>query len=417
MGRRRGGEHTGGHTGERSAGIQWPAVQDAPTSVAGEIFRDAASAGRAAPNVSRSRRRIANKAAKRRKRRRSVAVVITAMVLVAGATYVGVDFLAPILTGSSSGTGVSDFRGPGHGSVQVTISQGDSGGAIGAQLVKAGVVATQSAFKDAYQANPRSGSIQPGTYDLMLEMPSVAAVATLLDPAHRVSYKVTVPEGYTAAQIYERVSSVMTIPVADLTAAAKDPAIALPAEAGGNVEGWLFPSTYQFEPGSTATSVLTKMVAKTVSLLDAKAVPVGQREPLLIKASLVQREGKSAEDQSKIARVINNRLTRPSLMPLQIDAAVAYGLHKSGTALTSADISSANTDPYNLYAHVGLPPTPIASPGEGAITAVLAPEAGDWLFWCTVNPDTGETLFATDQAGQDANVAKLRAWQAANPKK
>ena len=397
--------------------MQWPAVQDAPTSVAGEIFRDAEPVERAAPNVSRSRRRIANKAAKRRKRRRSLAVIITAMLLVAGAGYVVVDFLAPIFTGGSSGAGVTDFAGPGHGSVQITISQGDSGVAIGAQLAKAGVVATQSAFKDAYQANPRSGSIQPGTYDFMLEMPAAAAVTTLLDPAHRVSYKVTVPEGYTAAQIYERVSSVMTIPVADLQTAAADPAIGLPAEAGGKVEGWLFPSTYEFEPGSTATSVLTKMVAKTVSELDAKAVPVGQREALLTTASLVQREGKSADDQSKIARAISNRLTRSSPMPLQIDAAVAYGLHKSGTALTAADLSSANTDPYNLYAHVGLPPTPIASPGDGAITAVLAPAPGDWLFWCTVNLDTGETLFASDQAGQDANVEKLRAWQAANPKK
>jgi UPF0755 protein len=397
--------------------MQWPAVQDAPTSVAGEIFRDAAPVGRAAPNVSRSRRRIANKAAKRRKRRRSLAVIITALLLVAAAGYVGLDFLAPILTGGSSGSGVSDFAGPGHGSVQVTISQGDSGVAIGAQLAKAGVVATQDAFKDAYQANPRSGSIQPGTYTLMLKMPSAAAVATLLDSAHRVSYKVTVPEGWTKAQIYERVSSVMTIPVAALQAAEKDPAIGLPAEAGGNVEGWLFPSTYQFEPGSTATSVLTTMVAKTVSVLDAKAVPVAQREPLLITASLVQREGKSADDQSKVARAISNRLTRPSPMALDIDASVAYGLHKPGTALTKVDLSSANQDPYNLYAHVGLPPGPIASPGEGAIGAVLAPAAGDWLFWCTVNLDTGETLFAADQAGQDANVAKYHAWLAANPKK
>ena len=398
---------------EQAAGMQWPTVQEPPTSVAGEIFRDAAPVERAAPNVSRSRRRIANKAAKRRKRRRSFAVIITAMLLVAGATYFVVDFLAPIF--GSTSADVSDFHGPGHGTVQVTISHGDSGVAIGAALAKVGVVATQSAFKDAYKANARSGSIQPGTYDLMLEMPAADAVATLLKPASRVSYKVTVPEELTAAQIYQRVSSIMTIPVAELKAAEKDPGIGLPAEAGGTIEGWLFPSTYQFEPGSTATSVLATMVAKTVSVLDAKAVPAAQRESLLITASLVEREGHSAEDQSKMARAISNRLTRPDPMPLQIDAALAYGLAKPGTELTDADKLSGN--PYNLYKFAGLPPTPIASPGEGAIMAVLNPEPGDWLYWCTVNLDTRETLFANDLAGQELNRDKLRAWLAANPSK
>lgn len=338
-------------------------------------------------------------------------MIVVALLLLAGAAYVVVGFLAPLFTGGSSQAGVSDYPGPGHGSVQVTVNPGDTGTAIGATLADAGVVATQKAFTAAHRANPDSGTIQPGSYDLLIEMKAADAVTALLDPARRVSYKVTVPEGLTAGQIFERVSSVTTIPVADLKAAAADPAIGLPAEAGGNPEGWLAPATYQFEPGSTATRILTEMVAKTVAVLDAAAVPADQRQKVLIKASLVEREGRSPEDRAKIAQAIDNRLGRE--MKLDIDASLAYGLGKFGTGLTLADKESDN--PFNLYRVTGLPPTPIASPGDGAIKAVLNPEPGDWLFWVAVNLDTGETLFANNLADHNANVEKLREWQAANP--
>ncbi|WP_242511189.1 endolytic transglycosylase MltG [Pengzhenrongella frigida] len=380
----------------------------------GEIFAAEESAGEshdAAPaQPSRSRRRTAGKAAKRRRRRRSTVLIVIAALLLAGGAYVVVDFLAPLFSGDSTEE-IADYPGPGHGSVQVVVNPGDTGTAIGATLAEAGVVATQKAFSDAYRVNVDAPSIQPGSYDLLLEMSGADAVVALLDPARRVSYKVTVPEGLTADQIYERVSAITTIPVADLAAAAADPAIGLPAEAGGNIEGWLFPATYSFEPGSTATSVLTQMIAQTVAVFDTAGVPVEQRQAVLIKASLVEREGRSAEDRAKIAQAIENRLGRE--MKLDIDASLAYGLGKPGTGLTNADKES--DSPFNLYRVTGLPPTPIASPGEESITAVLNPTPGDWLFWVAINLDTGETLFANNLADHDENVAKLRAWQAANP--
>ena len=100
-------------------------------------------------------------------------------------------------------------------------------------------------------------------------------------------------------------------------------------------------------------------------------------------------------------------------MKLDIDASLAYGLGKPGTGLTNADKES--DSPFNLYRVTGLPPSPIASPGEESITAVLNPTPGDWLFWVAINLDTGETLFANNLADHDANVLKLREWQAANP--
>lgn len=200
------------------------------------------------------------------------------------------------------------------------------------------------------------------------------------------------------------------IPAKDLQAAAADPAaIGLPPQANGKLEGWLYPATYQVQPGETAAAVLKQMVAQTVSLLTAKNVPQDQWETVLNKASLIEREARRDEDRPMMARAIENRLSQG--MPLSIDAAVAYGLNKPGTQLTDADIQNAD-NPFNTYKRTGLPPTPIASPGEKAIDAVVNPAQGTWLFWVTVNDETGETKFATTYAEHQQNVAARDAWVA-----
>lgn len=354
---------------------------------------------------------------RRNRRRRSILVMIMAICLVGGAGYVVTSifggFFGGLFGGSSENAEVSDYEGPGQGEATVTVASGDTGGAIGEKLVEAGVVATTSAFTKAYAANPLATQIQPGAYKLRLQMRASDAVDALLDSANRVSLKVTVTEGLSAAQIYEKIASITTIPVADLQAAAADPAaIGLPAEANGQVEGWLFPATYNVDPGATAASMLGAMVGRTVEVLNANGVPQDQWETVLIKASLVEREGKSAEDRAKIAQAIENRLAQS--LRLEIDAVLAYGLGKSGTALTNDD-KEIDT-PYNSYRKVGLPPTPIASPGEVSIQAVLNPTPGPWIFWVTVNLETGETKFAETFDEHKVNVAELRKWEAENSK-
>ncbi|MCC2308402.1 endolytic transglycosylase MltG [Cellulomonas chengniuliangii] len=354
---------------------------------------------------------------RRNRRRRSVLVIIMAICLVGGAGYVVTsifsDFFGGLFGGSSDTAEISDYEGPGTGEATVTVVSGDTGGAIGEKLVEAGVVATTSAFTKAYAANPLATQIQPGAYKLRLQMRASDAVDALLDSANRVSLKVTVNEGLAMSQIFEKVSGITAIPVADLEAAAADPAaLGLPAEANGSLEGWLFPATYQIEPGATATALLSHMVGKTVEVLTANGVPQDQWETVLIKASLVEREGKSPEDRAKIAQAIENRLDRG--MRLEIDAVLAYGLGKPGTALTNADKEV--DSPFNSYRNIGLPPSPIASPGEVSIQSVMNPTPGPWIFWCTVNLETGETKFAETFGEHQQNVAELRAWEAANSK-
>ncbi len=124
-------------------------------------------------------------------------------------------------------------------------------------------------------------------------------------------------------------------------------------------------------------------------------------------ASLVQAEGQPA-DFAKVSRVIYNRLDQG--MKLQLDATVNYALGRSTLKLTNQDITV--DSPYNTYKVTGLPPTPINSPGEQALEAALAPAAGDWLYYVTVNPTTGETKFTSSYS----EFLKFKAeFQANNP--
>ena len=362
---------------------------------------------------SRSRSRGRQREARQRKqrRRRSILVVVVALALVVGAGYVVVSLLGGMFDGDGSSTAKeTDYPGPGFGSVTVTINAGDTGADMAATLADAGVVASTQAFSAAFAANTAASSIQPGTYSLLQEMKASDAVDALLNPASKESFRVTIPEGLTKDQIVARINEKTLIPTDDLNAALKDPdAIGLPSQAGGKAEGWLFPATYDVQPDATAEDVLSMMTAKTVEVLKANKVAKDDWETVLNKASLVEREGKLDEDRPKMARVIENRLTQG--WPLGIDASVAYGLGKSGTELTRKDTQD-TSNPYNLYVVGGLPPTPIASPGEASIKAVLKPADGTWMYWCTVNPETGETVFSHTQAEQDAAQAQLKAWVA-----
>jgi UPF0755 protein len=356
---------------------------------------------------------------KRRKRRRrsAIALVISLLVL-GGAAYGVVQYVLPALAdlAPSLEDAPDDYPGPGHGTVDVVIPAGATGSQIGQVLVDSGVVQSQEAFTAAFSANPSAASIQPGTYRLLLEMDSAGAITRLLDPASRVQTTVTIPEGLNVQQMIEKLSSVTAVPVEQLTAAMADTAATgLPPEAVGpdgavSYEGWLFASTYTFQPETTPQQMIAAMVAQTISLLDAKGVAPEDRVRVLTMASLVEREAVTLEDRQKVARAIQNRLDAG--MKLDIDASVAYGNGVSGSELTTTMIET--DGPYNLYTRTGLPPTPIASPSEMSIDAVLSPADGPWLFWVTINLDTGETRFAESFAEHQENVALLRAWQAEN---
>lgn len=337
-------------------------------------------------------------------------MLLVALVLVGGSGY-AVWMNLESLTGLTNPLESKDFAGPGGDPVDVEIPEGATGTAMGESLYEAGVVASVSAFTKAFEANPDSVLIRPGTHTMLEEMPAQDAVA-LLVKNDTVDLRLTLPEGYTVDQIVDRAVQVTGLPAEDFEAALKDPAeIGLPKEADGEVEGWLYPDTYMLKPDDTAATLLSRMVDRTTDMLGKKDVPASDWQAVLTKASLVEREGLHAEDKPKIARAIENRLEDDTF--LEIDASVAYGADKPGTELTRDDLNDAKNR-YNTYEHTGLPPGPIANPGEVSIDAVLNPAPGDWKFWVTVNLDTGETKFAEDFEEHQRNVQELRAWQDEN---
>ncbi len=302
----------------------------------------------------------------------------------------------------------ADYAGPAAGAVQIQVHSGDSTRAIGITLQKADVVKSVSAFVSAAAMDDRSRRIQPGIYQLKVHMPAVEALALLLDPTALVGGRVTVPEGATEAKILSIITKNTKLTSADVEAALANPeALGLPAWAGGHVEGFLYPSTYDVNEDTTATELLTMMVARfnehaTRLNLEARAKAAGLKPyQVLTIASLIEAEVKLPDDQAKVSRVIRNRLAKK--MKLQLDSTVNYALKTSKLRLSSAEL--AVDSPYNTYRYAGLPPRPINSPDADAIEAALAPVDGNWVYFVTVDPETGETQFTADPA----EFARLKA--------
>ncbi|KMY23699.1 UPF0755 protein [Actinobaculum suis] len=312
---------------------------------------------------------------------------------------------------------VSDYEGTGTGTVQITIPESATGTEMARILTEEGVIASEKPFITAFTEDPRSTGIQPGVYNLRKEMSSNAALLALLDPANLASVRVTIPEAWTKSQVAARLVNLMEYSEADVEAAMADTqALGLPKVAGGNVEGWLAPATYSFAPDTTPREALAQMVSKQIDTLKQLKVPEDQWEEVLTKASIVEREAIAQSDYAKVARVIENRLvdhTGEVLGRLQMDSTVLYGVGKTGGIPTSADL--ANDNPYNTYKNEGLPPSPIGVPRPEAITAVMHPEPGDWLYFTTVNLETGETKFTASYEEQQQFKAELDAWIKEHP--
>jgi UPF0755 protein len=314
-------------------------------------------------------------------------------------------------------SGVPDFPGPGSGSVQVQIEPGETLAQIANNLKTLGVVESVDGFIAAANDNPDSASIAPGVYNLLLQMKSSSAILALLDSANRVVTKVVIPEGKRLTWTLEKLATQSGLPITEFEAAVANATnLGLPDYADGNPEGFLFPATYDFAPGTTAEQMIGAMIKRfndeaTKINLETRAKEMGRSAyEIVTVASLLEGEGQP-RDFAKVARVVYNRLVEP--MPLQFDSSVNYGLGKMDVLLTT-ELLNKDT-PYNVYLRSGLPPTPIDSPGAQALEAALNPEAGDWLFFITVDLNTKETKFTRSYSEFLNWKADLMAFCDSNP--
>ncbi|MGL4173434.1 MAG: endolytic transglycosylase MltG [Actinomycetota bacterium] len=337
-------------------------------------------------------------------------MLFVALVLVVGGSFGAYQVLSPMIARL---TADNDYAGAGSGEVEVVIPTGASGRLIGQTLQKAGVIKTSKAFVEATAQNPKSASVQPGQYVLRKQMSAAAALELLLDPKSRQVIEVTIREGMRVKSTVSLLAKETDTDAADYEVALKEPeTFGLPAVAKGKAEGWLFPATYQFDPGTTATDQLAAMVKRAKSELTRLGVSDAKAQRLLIEASIIQVEGGAEKDFPKIAGVIERRLAQN--LRLQLDSTVVYGIGK--TDIFTTDAQRADTkNLYNTYARDGLPVGPIGNPGRAAMEASLKPQKGDALFFVVVNLDTGETKFSSTYQQHLKYVDQLREWIRKNP--
>jgi UPF0755 protein len=361
------------------------------------------------PNNRRRGVARAQRKRKKRRRRRSFFVIFLTIVLVGGGVagaYLG---LAPLVRQLRE---PKDYVGAGTGKVQVKIPEGATGRTIAQLLTTAGVVKTEVAYLDASKRDARSLSVQPGTYSMKKQMSATAALGVLLDPNSRLVLSVTIPEGTRVKDVITLMANHLEMSKAALTKASTSGKIGLPAAAKGKPEGFLFPATYEYQPDVTPTQALAAMVKRGNDAFTKLDVSKAEMRTVVIKASIIQAEVGQEKYMGKVSRVLDNRLDQN--MALGLDTTVSYATQKFNVTTTPKDRQIKSG--YNTYLNKGLPIGPISNPGEAALKAALHPTPGPWLFFVTTNPTTGETKFATDYKGHQANVAEFQAWLRAHPK-
>jgi UPF0755 protein len=346
------------------------------------------------------------------KRRRSKAPIVALTVVVI--------FLVAVVGGGVYGykwysKRHADWTGqPGVGEVTVQVKQGEFActSALEGALVSAGVVASGTAFCDAAKNAANPNSLQPGTFRLHKHMGAALAWKLITSPKSRVQQTVTVPDGLRASAVLARLAKGTGISLSQFQTALKDTsALGLPSWAKGNPEGFLYPDTYDIEPGATALGILKQMVHEfntqvaSLNLTAAAHKAQFSKYEILIEASLLEGEV-GPKYFADVARVIDNRLNAVPPMDLGLDSTVAYATGKYTFSLTSSDLHV--NSKYNTFTHSGLPPGPIDSPDVAAIKAALRPDdnaaARTWLYFITVNK-AGKTLFTASQSQFDS-------WQA-----
>jgi UPF0755 protein len=291
-----------------------------------------------------------------------------------------------------------DYSGSGTGTAVVQIKPGDTAYNLAVKLAEMGIVKSAAAFRKVAASSEEAANLQPGFYQLHERMSAAAALELLLDPASRLRGRATIPEGSTVQQALAILAKNTELPLADLKAAAGNPAaLGLPTYAKGKLEGFLFPATYDIEPKMTAVEVLTMMVDRFEEAAESSGLLQRSQElgitpyQAVIVASLIERESRVDEEYPKVARVVYNRLERRE--PLGIDAAILYGLGRTSGGLKQSEL--AKDTPYNTRLNPGLPPTPIANPGDAALDGALAPAVGDWLYYVLADKQ-GHHLFTSD---------------------
>lgn len=291
------------------------------------------------------------------------------------------------------------------GEAFVDIPKGSSTAQIAEALHSAGVIRHTWAFKVARMIF-RDRKLQAGEYRF-------AKPASVEDVYERIArgdvyyIEITVPEGKNMFDIGAIAEAAGLFPAAKFVAAARDPAPIRDLDpAAPTQEGYLFPSTYRAGRHTTPESLCRTMTTHFREVWKGIA-GAGDVHRVVTLASLVEKEGKLAEERPKIAQVFERRLEigmKLDCDPTTIYAALLESRYRG--AIHKSDLASDSA--YNTYRHAGLPPGPIANPGLASIQAVLHPSATAYLYFVKRPDDSGGHTFSADIVSHEAATLKYR---------
>lgn len=337
------------------------------------------------------------------------AIVLGGVLVVAGASYLGRtvgDAIGPGQVGEAP----VDVE-PGE-PVTIEIEPGATGQDIGAILAAQGVVRSALEFEVAVRNAEVAGSLQAGTYELVTLMDPAVVVAELVAGPSPSVYRVTVVEGLRVTEILTRLAETTPHTYQDYESALLDGSVStslveMPDEPTlTDWEGLLFPDTYEFSLSAAPEAILQRMAStmeQRVNSIDWttwEALGYSVYEGIVL-ASLIETEVRVDEERPVVSSVIHNRLAEG--MRLDIDATVLYALGTRNVAEFDREVDS----PYNTYVVTGLPPTPIASPGNSSLEAAAAPDDTPFFFY-VLSDNQGNHAFAETLDEHNANVAQAR---------
>ena len=367
--------------------------------------------------------------------RTALAVVIGSLVLVA------------VLAGWFINRALSypDEAHPGAGKdIEVEIKTGMSFPAIASQLSDQGVIEKPTWFRMYAMWEGKTTQVKPGKYLLKDNETPRAILKKLTEGVKEVTVKVTLPEGKTMLEFFELIEKAQIAKARELEALARDKAfLGKFAITADSVEGYLFPDTYQFRMNEKPQVVLTRLISRHQEVWNElatkhpkdtaklKELTGWSDRDILTMASIVEKEAVVQVERPIIARVFINRLTSKSFKPkkLQTDPTIRYGCmvpaQKSAACIAWHEpclkanppkpmgcdrLHRAQLDdmdnPYNTYAHEGLPPGPISNPGRASIEATLSPDDNDYFYFVAKAKGASEHAFAKSVDEHERNVKK-----------
>lgn len=302
--------------------------------------------------------------------------------------------------------------------VHVTVPSGATFGVVLDSLVARGVVTGPRRFKLYARMRGADRQIRAGDYELSPGTPWSETLDILTQGRVR-TLEMTIPEGFTLEDMVERIATVTELTEdtvrAQLTDRSAHERWSVP---GPGLEGYLFPDTYRFARGVSLNVVLEAMVEQYRAVWSAewtrRLEELGMSEGELVTlASIIQAEARHVTEMPTISAVYHNRLRQGYL--LQADPTVQYALGVRRERLLFAAIDSVADHPYNTYTQRGLPPGPIAAPGEAALAAALYPTDETYLYF-VARPDGSHIFTRSLEEHNRARVAARREWdQASQP--